>query len=203
MSKEMIFSNQRGGYVERCIRAAEGRTEHIKFSIEPSSTERMMWVCIEVKSKNVIFHAVPVVIRSGQKFGIIFIDCMHVPGTRLCKLRGLTVGFVSRARQLFNQKYGQHVLHKPATLSLKIAVVRTTELVEPPPPVQFHHCCSLCIRYVNQVDSNAYLHLYRNARRCFHPCFPTGLDFGQRREMLAVYQRECISGTNRWGGTHN
>ena len=200
----LLFCNKSGSYTTANVEIAQGTVQHIKFNIqEDNEKERIMWVRIEVKCKNESFYVIPVLIRQGQKVGIIFVDCVHIPNTRLCTLRDLTLDFVAKSRTLFHKRHIGRLLHKPSTFNLGVALVdapNDNSIIDPPPLDQFHHCCSVCVRSVTQLDSDTYLHLYRNGQRCFHQCIPMGLNCAEQQSMQRRYQEECARGATRWSG---
>ena len=201
----MLFCNKSGSYTASNIQIAEGNVQHIKFNIqEEKEKARILWTRVKVNCSNNAFYVLPVWIRPGQKVGIIFIDCMHIPGTRVCDLRDLSLDFVSKTRTFLHKRHRGHVLRRPNTFNLEIAVVDApidVDIIEPPTIDHFHYCCVACVRPVNQTESERYLHLYQNGKRCFHSCTPLGLSLSQQRSMQEVYQQECANGTSRWSGT--
>jgi hypothetical protein len=203
--ESLLFCKKSQSYTATNVEIAEGNIQHIRFNIEENKeTERIVWVKLEVKYRNQAFYAIPVLIRRGQKVGVIFIDCEHIPGTRLCDLRDLNIELVLKARTSFHKRHKESLLYKPNTFNLEVAVVDAhieTSILQPPTSEHFQYCCAACVRTVNQIDCNAYLHLYQNGQRCFHACLPLGLSLRQQQHMQQIYKQECVSGMNRWSGT--
>ena len=201
----LLFCRKSRSYTATNVEIAEGNKQHIRFNIEENKeTYCIVWVKLQVKYKNQAFYTITVLIRRGQKVGVIFIDCKHTPGTGLCDLRDLNIEFVSKARTSFQKRHKESLLYKPNTFNLEVAVVDApieTSILQPPTSEHFQYCCVACVRTVNQIDCNTYLHLYQNGQRCFHACLPLSLSLRQQHHMQQICKQERVSGMNRWSGS--
>ena len=198
-----IFQN--GRYVEERVIEAEGTVPAIFFAILPHATEeRLVWLRFENKKTNKSFDAVPVVIRIGQKFGIVFLDAMHRPFTSLCTLREITHKFIWKAREYFNSNNGKQMMTRPTILTMYVAIlpIKSSETTVVAPG--FHHfvrCGRVCVRPVTPHECKEYLHFYNDESRQFHLCMPNGLTFKQVRDLKLEFKHQCPRGPNRWIGT--
>ena len=173
--------------------------------ILPHATEeRLVWLRLENKKTNKSFEAVPVVIRIGQRFGIVFVDTMHRPFTALCTLREITHKFIRKAREYFNSNNGKQMMRRPTILTMYVAIlpIKSSETtVVTPESRHFVRCGRLCVRPVTPQECTEHLHLYNEESRLFHSCLPNGLTFEQVRDLKLEFKHQCPRGPNRWIGT--